>query len=112
MISETQSSRWLDRPFLKDTALLALAVLFGLQLLRVLLNGLVFYIRDFLGTGPFVPGGYALVLFLGAFLAVVVVKFLGIRGGVMVAASGLGAARLAEQFVPWPVVDPDSSSVE
>lgn len=105
MISETQSSRWLDRPFLKDTALLALAVLFGLQLLRVLLNGLVFYIRDFLGTGPFVPGGYALVLFLGAFLAVVVVKFLGIRGGVMVAAGGLGAARLAEQFVPWPVVD-------
>ena len=100
-----QISRWLDRAFLQRTALMALAVLFGLQLLRVLLNGLVFYIRDSLGTSSFVPGGYALILFLGAFLAVVVVRFLGVRTALMVAAAGIGAARLAEQFVPWPVVD-------
>ena len=105
MTAGTQSTRWLDRPFLQDTALMALAVLFGLQLLRVLLNGLVFYIRDSLGTGSFVPGGYALVLFLGGFLAVAVVRLLGVRGALMVAAVGLGLARLAEQFVPWPVVD-------
>ncbi len=84
---------------------MALAVVFGLQLVRVLFTGLVFYIRESVGTSSFVPGAYALVLFLGAFLALPLARLLGVRGGLAVAAAGTGAARLAEQAVPWPAVD-------
>ena len=103
--SRTEVSPRLDGRFLRDTALLALAVVFGLQLLRVLFTGLVFYIRESVGTSSFVPGAYALVLFLGAFLALPLARLLGVRGGLAVAAAGTGAARLAEQVVPWPAVD-------
>ena len=84
---------------------MALAVMFGLQLLRVLFTGLVFYIRESLGASSFVPGAYALVLFLGAFLALPLARLLGVRGALAMAAAGTGAARLAEQVVPWPAVD-------
>ena len=105
LTSGTETSLRLDRRFLRKTALMALAVVFGLQLFRVLLTGLVFYIRESLGTSSFVPGAYALVLFLGAFLALLLARLLGIRSALAVAAAGTGIARLAEQVVPWPAVD-------
>ena len=105
MTAPVPDSGWWDRVSIRETALMALAVLFCLQLLRVLLNSLVFYIRDSLGAGSFIPGGYALVLFLGAFLAIPMVRLLGSRRALLLTAGGLAAARLAEQFVPWPVVD-------
>ena len=98
-------SSWWDRVSVQETALMALTVVFGLQMLRVLLNGLVFYIRDSLGAGSFIPGGYALVLFLCAFLAVPAVRVLGRDRVLILTAAGLALMRLAEQFVPWPVVD-------
>ena len=84
---------------------MALAVVFGLQLLRDLFPGLVFYLRESAGAGSFVAGGYALVVFLGAFLALLLVRLLGTRGSLAVSVAGIGIARLAEQFVPWPAVD-------
>ncbi|MCE2405436.1 MAG: endonuclease/exonuclease/phosphatase family protein [Dehalococcoidia bacterium] len=105
LTSRAAGSPRLDRRFLQETALMALAVMFGLQLLRVLFAGLVFYIRESLGASSFVPGAYALVLFLGAFLALPLARLLGVRGALTIAAAGTGAARLAEQVVPWPAVD-------
>lgn len=105
MNSETDNPKLLDRRFIQDTALMALAVVFGLQLLRVLFPNLVFYLRESVGASPVVPGVYALVLFLAAFLALPLARLLGVRGSLAAAAGGLGAARLVEQFTPWPVAD-------
>ena len=90
---------------LRDTAFLALTVLFGLQLLRVLLPGLVFYIRDAQGAHPAVPGAYAFILFLLVFLAVPVHRLLGHERTLILTAGGLGLVKLVEQMAPWPVVD-------
>ena len=54
---------------LEAVALPALTTLLGLQLLRLLLNGLVFYLRDSLGAPTTTAGVYALLLFMTAFLA-------------------------------------------
>ena len=99
------ASRWLDRSSIRETAFLALTVVFGLQILRVLLTGLVFYIRDSLGAGSIAPGAYALVLFLLAFLVIPLGNLLGSRPMLVITAGGLALVRLAEQLVPWPVVD-------
>ena len=103
--SSFTSSRWWDWSYLREAAFLALTVVFGLQVFRVLLNGLVFYIRDAQGAEPFTPGVYALILFLLAFLAASVHKFLGPRRALVLTGGGLALLRLVEQTVPWPVVD-------
>jgi len=103
--SSFTSSRWWDWSYLREAAFLALTVVFGLQVFRVLLNGLVFYIRDAQGAPAFTPGVYALILFLLAFLAASVHKFLGPRRALVLTGGGLALLRLVEQTVPWPVVD-------
>ena len=99
------ASRWWERGALRETALLALTVLFGLQLLRVLFAELVFYVRDSLGAGSILPGVYILVLFLLSFLAAPVHRALGPRRALALTAGGLALVRLVEQLVPWPVAD-------
>ena len=71
------ASRWLYRNSLYEAVFLALTVVFGLQVLRVLLTGLVFYVRESFDAGSFVAGGYALALFLLAFLAAPMFRYLG-----------------------------------
>ena len=105
------ASRWWDRTTVMETAFLALTVVFGLQLLRVLLTGLVFYIRDSLDAGSIAPGAYALVLFLLAFLAPTLGRLLGPRRSLALTAGGLALMRLAEQLAPWPAVDLGLSTV-
>ena len=105
------ASRLNDRSTLWNIALLALTVVFGLQLLRVLLTGLVFYIRDSLGAGSFVPGVYALALFSLAFLATPLCRRLGTRRTLMLAGGGVALARLVEQLVTSPVADLGLSTV-
>ena len=90
---------------LLETAFLALTVVFGLQILRVLLPGLVFYIRDSLGSSPVLPGVYALGLFLLAFLAPLVSRYLGPARTLTLTAGGLALIRTVEQLVSWPGVD-------
>ncbi|MCE2464035.1 MAG: hypothetical protein J4F46_09060 [Dehalococcoidia bacterium] len=97
--------RWLYRNSLYEAVFLALTVVLGLQVLRVLLTGLVFYIRESLDAGSFVPGAYVLLLFLLAFLAARMFRALGRRRALVLTAGGLALVRLVEQLVPWPVVD-------
>ena len=99
------ASRWLYRNSLYEAVFLALTVAFGLQVLRVLLTGLVFYVRESLDAGSFVPGAYALLLFLLAFLAAAVFRSLGHKRALVLTAGGLALVRLVEQLVPWPAVD-------
>ena len=90
---------------LESVALPALTTLLGLQLLRVLLNGLVFYLRDSLGTPTSNAGIYALLVFLTAFLAAPLARFVSPRRALVAIGGALAAVRLAEQFVGEPVAD-------
>ena len=90
---------------LESVALPAFAALLGLQLLRVLLNGLVFYLRDSLGAPTTTAGVYALLLFLTAFLAAPLARFVSPRRALVAIVGALAAVRLAEQFVGEPVAD-------
>lgn len=90
---------------LESVALPALATLLGLQLLRVLLNGLVFYLRDSLGAPTTTAGIYALLLFLTAFLAAPLARFVSPRRALVAIVGALAAVRLAEQLVGEPVAD-------
>jgi endonuclease/exonuclease/phosphatase family metal-dependent hydrolase len=99
---------WLEHSHprnIADIAFLALTVVLGLQVFRVLLVELVFYLRDSLGSSPAVPGIYALALFLVPFSASWVSRLLGPRYAVMLTAGGLALARLIEQFITWPAAD-------
>ena len=102
----SMAARWWNDASVRDTLFLALTIVRGLQVLQVLLTGLgFFYIRDSLGAGSIAPGGYALVLFLLAFLAPWVLRILGAKGAFVLTSGGLALVRLVEQVVPWPAVD-------
>ena len=90
---------------LESVALPALTTLLGLQLLRVLLNGLVFYLRDSVGAPTTTAGLYALLLFLTAFLAAPLSRFVSPRRALVAVVGGLAAVRLVEQFVGEPAAD-------
>ena len=110
-MSRLALSRFIEGKSLLDTALVTLTVVFGLQELRVLLTGLVFYIRDSLGAHTAIPGVYALALFLIAFLAARIYRLLGPRRALLLTAGGLALARVTEQVVPWPAADLGLSTV-
>ena len=83
----------------------ALIVTLGLQLLRVFIPALSWYMRDTLGAGPAVLGACALGTFLLGFLAVPLHRALGPRTSLTVAAGGLAAVRLVEQIIHQPAID-------
>jgi endonuclease/exonuclease/phosphatase family metal-dependent hydrolase len=92
---------WLaDRPLLIELSLLALTVLFGLQLLRVMVPGVVWLLGDRMGLGAIEAGGLAAIVFLTAFLAWPLHRLLGSRLVVVVTAGGLGLLRLVVQILP------------
>ena len=103
--------RFIERKSLLDAALVTLTVVFGLQELRVLLTGLVFYILDSLGAHTVIPGVYALALFLIAFLAARIYVVLGPKRALLLTSGGLALVRLAEQVIPWPVGDLGLSTI-
>ena len=103
--------RFIERKSLLAAALVTLTVVFGLQELRVLLTGLVFYIRDSLGAHTVIPGVYALALFLIAFLAARIYVVLGPKRALLLTSGGLALVRLAEQVIPWPVGDLGLSTI-
>jgi len=86
-------------------ALPALTTLFGLQALRVLLPSLVWYLGDAAGVSYMMLGPLAIGIFLATFLAAVFRRLLGQRLALIVAAGGLGLARLAEQLSTSPLLD-------
>jgi endonuclease/exonuclease/phosphatase family metal-dependent hydrolase len=93
------------RTGLSALALPALIVTLGLQLLRVLIPGLSWYMRDTLGAGPAVLGACALGTFLLGFLTAPLRRAFGAAKSLTVAAGGLAGVRLAEQIVHHPAVD-------
>jgi endonuclease/exonuclease/phosphatase family metal-dependent hydrolase len=106
-VTATKTSRllpgigWLaGRPLLIELSLLALTVLFGLQLLRVMVPGVVWLLGDRMGMGAIEAGGLAAIIFLAAFLVWPLHRLLGSRMAVVVTAGGLGLLRLVVQILP------------
>ncbi len=100
----TESSRHI-RTRLSAAVLPALILTLGLQLLRVLIPGLSWYMRDTLSTEPAVLGACAIGTFLLGFLAAPLRRALGTATSLTVASGGLAIVRLAEQIVHHPAVD-------
>ena len=99
------------RPFGYTVFLLAITTVFALQMIRVLLNGLVFYLRESQGMDTISVGLYAFLTFLTAFSATVFHRILGDRASLTFTAGGLAILRLAEQFVTSPLLDLALSTV-
>ncbi|MDY6907550.1 MAG: hypothetical protein SV910_04865, partial [Chloroflexota bacterium] len=98
---------WLaERPSLAGVGLLVLTVVFGMEVLRVMVPGVVWLLGDRLGLGALPAGGLTLLVFLSAFLAGPLRRALGDRLALVVTAGGLGLLRLVMQL--WagaPLVD-------
>jgi len=86
-------------------ALPAITMAFGLQLLRVLLPSLVWYLGDSAGVSYFLLGPLAFGIFLTSFLAAAFRRALGHWHALVVAMGGLGLVRLVEQAVTIPSLD-------
>ena len=83
----------------------ALVLLLGLQLLRVLIPGLAWYLRDTVGVSSAVLGGLGLGTFLLGFLAAPIRGALGPLVFLRLSVGGLIALRLAEQIAHQPAAD-------
>ena len=85
------------RPVISEVGLPALTVMFGLQVLRVLIPGLTWTLGDRFGLGAVYLGIAALAVFLAAFLAGGLRRLLGSGRAIAVTAGGLGLLRLLMQ---------------
>ena len=94
-----------SRTSLIELGFLALTTAFGLQMLRLLITGLTFYLKDAEDVSTIEVGGIGLGVFLIAFLAPVVRRAAGLRNALLLSAGGLGVVRLVEQFTSSPQVD-------
>ena len=86
------------KPLAYESGLLALTVLFGLQVLRVSLSGLTWTIGDRLNLSAVHLGAIALLIFSAAFLAGVIRRRLGEQRAIFITAGGVGLLRLAMQL--------------
>ncbi len=91
--------------FLQALMLPSLVVALGLQLLRVLMPSLVWYLQDTMGQPPTALAGYAFGTFLLGFLAALIWRLAGPRGALWITAGGVAVLRLAEQAATRPAVD-------
>ncbi len=89
-----------------DILLPALSVLFGLQLLRVMIPQITWVLGDHFGLGAAILGPVALVIFSFSFFSSFLKRVMGDYQLVAFSAAGLGLARLLVQ-VQWsePLVD-------
>ena len=84
---------------------ISLSVLFGLQLIRVLLSSLVGYLRDSQGMDALNLAPLALGIFATSFLAGLLRRAAGPRLAIWITGGGLGLVRLAEQVSTSPSLD-------
>jgi len=92
-------ARWLtERPHLTETCFTSLTVLFGIQLLKVLVPGMFWILGDRMGLGAVHLGAIGLVIFLCAFLVIPLERWFGKWRLVIVTAAGLGLIRLYIQL--------------
>jgi endonuclease/exonuclease/phosphatase family metal-dependent hydrolase len=87
-------------PAVVELALPALTVAFGLQLLRLEMATVISVERDRLGAPIAALAGFALGTLLLAFLAPALIRALGPRRAVALAAGGVALVRLAVQLLP------------
>lgn len=86
------------RPIIKDILLPSLAVLFGLQLLRLFIPGMTWILGDRFGFGAFELGGFALLVFALTFLVPVFRKLLCSYKALIFSAGGLAILRALAQI--------------
>ena len=86
-------------------ALPALVVTVGLQVLRVFIPSLAWYLRDTVGVSSTVLGACAFGTFLLGFLAAPLRRLLGPSAFLTVTVGGLAVIRLAEQIAHLPAAD-------
>ena len=92
-------STWLDeRPAVRNILIPALAVLFGIEMIRYFVSGMTWILGDRFAVGAFQLGGVAIVFFGLAFLAALLGRLLGSRRSLIVTAVGLGVMRLLAQM--------------
>ncbi len=91
--------------FLQALMLPALVVALGLQLLRVLMPSLVWYLQDAMGQPPTTLAAYAFGTFLLGFLAALIWRLAGPRGALWITAGGVAVLRIAEQAATRPSID-------
>jgi len=80
-----------------STSLTVLTVLFGLQLIRVLLSLFVYYLRDSRGISAISLAPIAIGIFALSFLAAPLRRLVGLRSALAVTAGGVALLRFAEQ---------------
>lgn len=103
MGSASQSTLTIKR--LRLLALPTILIAFGLQLLRVLLPSLVWYLMEVQGVASTTLGLIALLVASGALVIVPLWRFLGERRALWLSAGTLLAARVAEQILHQPALD-------
>ena len=77
----------------------------GIEMLRLFMSSLLFYLREAREVSTVGVGGVAFLCFLMVFLAPVVARGMGPGGVLQLSAAGLWAARIIIQFVDVAVVD-------
>ena len=88
-----------------DVVFVALTFAVGLQLIRLFVTGLVFYLREVREFSTVSLGGIAFLVFGTVFLTPIAVRLLGPRRTLLGATAIMALARLAEQSVTEPQVD-------
>jgi endonuclease/exonuclease/phosphatase family metal-dependent hydrolase len=83
---------------------LSLIVAFGLQLLRLWMAGLLYFLYETAGATPLGMLAVALIVFGAAFVASIVHKRLGARA-LWIVGSGVAVIRVLEQISPSPALD-------
>lgn len=86
-------------------SLIALSVVFGLQLIRVLLPLFGYYLRDTKGVSPMTLAPIAIGVFALSFLAAPLRRLAGQPTALAITAGGLAVLRAAEQFSHDSTVD-------
>jgi endonuclease/exonuclease/phosphatase family metal-dependent hydrolase len=96
---------WFKPASLRSLVLPTLAITLGMQVLRVFIPGLAWYMKDTVGVGSITLAGYAFGAFLPAFLAAVLRRLAGPRISLWISAGGLAVLRLVEQLLFLPEFD-------
>lgn len=84
--------------YIRKSATTLVTVMFGLQLLRVLLPSLVAYLRESVGVGSLDLAPIAFGIFGLSFLAGPLWRFTGPRTALWISAGGIAVIRIAEQL--------------
>ena len=95
---------WNTKSFF-ELALPALTAMFGLQMLRVLLPSIVWYLGDTLDVSSAMLGLLSLGLFALSFLVVPIYRALGLRRALFGVLVGIAIMRLLEQVSVVPALD-------